>query len=87
MTDDERIKLAEALLVKIREMSDPMEVDQLAKKFCGQEMIRFMLDYSGMSLAKDFSMRNAQSLMFLGYLVRANEEQNNVNIFQGSALA
>jgi hypothetical protein len=84
MTDEERLKIAAEFTERVKTMSIE-QVGELVGRFCGDRMTMFMINYATASMARKFTLDNAQSLMLMGYLLRANEDRSN--IFQGPAQA
>lgn len=62
----------------IREM-DPQVLNALIVREAGEELAQFFLSYSANLISKDPErvLENTSSLMLMGYLIRANEEQRD----------
>jgi hypothetical protein len=60
----------------IREM-DPAILNALIVREAGEELAQFFLSYSANLISKDPErvLENTSSLMLMGYLIRAHEEQ------------
>ncbi len=61
---------------QIRTM-DPTELNALIVREAGEELAQFFLSYSASLISKDPQrvLENTSSLMLMGYLIRAAEEQ------------
>ena len=65
----------------IREM-DPQILNALIVREAGEELAQFFLSYSANLISKDPErvLENTSSLMLMGYLIRANEDQKHTSL-------
>lgn len=68
--------LAVEFINKIR-TSKPQDLNKLILNEVGEEMANFFLDYARLLMAQqpNHPVENAGSLMLMGYLIRAKEDQ------------
>ncbi|MBS2031420.1 MAG: hypothetical protein JST54_26200 [Deltaproteobacteria bacterium] len=81
---DQRKKgLAVEFINAIREM-DASALNALIVREAGEELAQFFLSYSANLISKDPErvLENTSSLMLMGYLIRANEQQRDVSVEQ-----
>lgn len=85
MTDTKKKKAVE-FINGIRAM-DPHVLMRLITAEAGEELSQFFLAYSANLLSKDPNrmVENASSLMLMGYLIRADEEERIATMFGGAA--
>ena len=71
--------LAVDFINAIRTM-DPAALNALIVKEAGEDLAQFFLNYSANLISKDPErvLENTSSLMLMGYLIRANEQQRDV---------
>lgn len=84
MTDDEKLKHAQEFVERMKTMTIE-QVGALVDNDCGASLTLYMLNFAAQSMARNPTVGNVQSLMLMGYLLKA--DQDKTNIFQGTALA
>jgi len=77
--DQRKKSLAVEFINAIREM-DASALNALIVREAGEDLAQFFLSYSANLISKDPErvLENTSSLMLMGYLIRANEQQRQV---------